>query len=44
MAFMGCIFGLEETHNKYIKHDEEEKENPLDFLHINRLMNNNHTL
>jgi hypothetical protein len=48
MAFMGCIFGIEETHNRYVKHVQtKDVDSILDFLHTNRLMNgqnNNFTL
>jgi hypothetical protein len=32
MAFMGCIVGLEETHNQYIQPEEGVKNKTLDFL------------
>lgn len=37
MAFMGCVIGLEETHNQYISRVENKKEDKtLDFIVNNR--------
>lgn len=32
MGFMGCIIGLEETHNQYIEQQKKQEEDILDFL------------
>lgn len=40
MAFMGCMFGLEESHNRYVRHVDSDTKNTLDFLHNNRLIRN----
>lgn len=43
MAFMGCMFGLEESHNRYIRHVDSDTKNVLDFLHNNRLVRSKRT-
>jgi hypothetical protein len=41
MAFLGCIIGLEETHNQYInKAKESRKKNSLEFLLNRKFINN----
>ena len=32
MGFMGCVVGLEETHNQYVEQLKEQEETILDFL------------
>lgn len=36
MGFMGCIIGLEETHNQYVQQAKKQEEDILDFLNKKR--------
>jgi hypothetical protein len=36
MGFMGCVIGLEETHNQYVEQTKTQEEDILDFLNNKR--------
>lgn len=38
MAFMGCIVGLEETHNQYVDQETKKPEMTIDFLANNKTL------